>query len=322
MVSDFPTPPEPDILTDLPDAFDDDGEDAAQPSVRQPATDPLTDASEVSPAASPEASILEDDSEEDESEEGKFGETGTAGDRLGLNLHQQVRLTSQDGCVLLLLPQTRDDAAGELTWQELWQQFKHRLNSGERFWQPQTRVQVVAGDRLLDSRQLQELDEALSDAQLRLDRVQTQRRQTAVAAATAGYSVEQASPHDPLQGTTKPSALAEPLYLNSTVRSGTEIRHPGNVVLVGDVNPGGTVIAEGDILIWGRLRGIAHAGAAGNWQCLIMALQMDPTQIRIADAVARAPSDKPLQYYPEVAYIANRTIRIGRAADFAFSGKR
>ncbi|MFP4651535.1 MAG: septum site-determining protein MinC [Phormidium sp.] len=240
----------------------------------------------------------------------------------GLNLHQQVRLKSEAGQVLLLLP-PQSETAGELTWQELWQQLKHRLNAGDRFWQPQTTVILQAGDRLLDSRQLQELDEALQEAQLKLKRVSTYRRQTAVAAATAGYCVEQPEPEDSLQNNsvTSPQALAEPLYLNNTVRSGTEIRHPGTVILVGDVNPGGAVIAEGDILIWGRLRGIAHAGAAGNPQCLIMALQMDPTQIRIANAVARAPSDKLLDYYPEVAYVANRAIRISRAADFNFASR-
>ncbi|WP_017662451.1 septum site-determining protein MinC [Baaleninema simplex] len=237
----------------------------------------------------------------------------------GLNLHQQIRLKSDGGqLVVHLPPQSDSDTAGELTWQELWQQLKHRLQASDRSWQPNTRVRVVAGDRLLDSRQLQELDDALSQAQLKLERVFTRRRQTAVAAATAGYSVEQPLAQDLLQQTSELSAtaLAEPLYLHTTLRSGTEIRHPGNVVLVGDVNPGGAVIAEGDILIWGRLRGVAHAGAAGNPQSLIMALQMEPTQIRIADSVARAPSDKPSQYYPEVAYITPHGIRISRAADF------
>ena len=217
----------------------------------------------------------------------------------------------------------QSETAGELTWQELWQQLKHRLNAGDRFWEPHTPVMLQADDRLLDSRQLQELDEALQEAQLKLQRVSTYRRQTAVAAATAGYCVEQPSRDESLQNqvANAPQALAEPLYLNNTVRSGTEIRHPGSVVLVGDVNPGGAVIASGDILVWGRLRGIAHAGAAGNPQCLIMALQMDPTQIRIANAVARAPSDKLLEYYPEVAYVANRAIRISRAADFNFPSR-
>jgi septum site-determining protein MinC len=58
--------------------------------------------------------------------------------------------------------------------------------------------------------------------------------------------------------------MAEPLYLQLTVRSGVEIRHPGTIVILGDFKSGRAVIAEGDIFVWGRLRGVAHAGARGN----------------------------------------------------------
>ena len=77
------------------------------------------------------------------------------------------------------------------------------------------------------------------------------------------------------------------------------------------------VVAEGDILVWGRLRGVAHAGSKGNARCLIMAMQMQPTQLRIADFVARPPETPPAQYHPEVAYVyRSGTIRIARAVDF------
>jgi septum site-determining protein MinC len=89
------------------------------------------------------------------------------------------------------------------------------------------------------------------------------------------------------------------------------------VVLMGDVNPGGVIVADGDILIWGRLRGLAHAGAGGKTECVIMALQMEPTQIRIGDFLARAPEPPPGQLYPEVAYVSAQGIRITRAADFS-----
>jgi len=62
---------------------------------------------------------------------------------------------------------------------------------------------------------------------------------------------------------------------------------------------------------------VAHAGASGNTQCRIMALQMEPTQLRIAESVARAPEKPPAQYYPEVAYVTHEGIRIARSVDFA-----
>jgi septum site-determining protein MinC len=102
-----------------------------------------------------------------------------------------------------------------------------------------------------------------------------------------------------------------------TVRSGVDLRHPGTIVIVGDVNPGSSVIADGDIIIWGRLRGNAHAGAKGNPNSLIMALQMEPKLIRIADQVARGPEITPEHFYPEVAYINTTGIRISPAKEVA-----
>jgi septum site-determining protein MinC len=234
----------------------------------------------------------------------------------------QVRLKNDEGRLILFLPPEDDPTAADavgLSWTEILHHLRLRLNAEERFWQPNTPVRLVARDRLLDARQLQELTDALSDVQLRLKRVYTSRRQTAVTAATAGYSVEQqvVATHLSSQPGETGQALAHPLYIQMTLRSGTEIRHNGTVVVLGDLNPGSAVVAEGDILVWGRLRGVAHAGSKGNARCLIMALQMEPTQIRIADFVARAPETPLAQYFPEVAYVSPQgSIRIARASDF------
>ena len=92
------------------------------------------------------------------------------------------------------------------------------------------------------------------------------------------------------------------LFLNRTLRSGTRIEFPGHVVVLGDVNPGAEIIAEGNIIIWGRLRGMVHAGSAGNVSAVICALDLSPTQLRIADEVATTlhPQNEPK---PETARI-------------------
>ncbi|MEH2403931.1 septum site-determining protein MinC [Nostoc sp.] len=236
-----------------------------------------------------------------------------------VNDNTQVQLKSQEGRLLLILPPESQGSGSELSWSDIWQQIRQRLNAGDRFRISNTPIHLMAQDRLVDTRQLQELAEALSEIQLRLISVSTSRRQTAIAAVTSGYSVEQLQPVTTLVSESKATATpqADALYLETTVRSGVEIRHPGTVIILGDVNPGGIVIADGDIIIWGRLRGIAHAGAGGNRECLIMALQMEPTQLRIADAVARAPEKLPMQFSPEVAHIMPQGIRIARASDFS-----
>ena len=76
------------------------------------------------------------------------------------------------------------------------------------------------------------------------------------------------------------------LFLNRTLRSGTRIEFPGHVVVLGDVNPGAEIIAAGNVVIWGRLRGMVHAGSKGNKNAMICALDLSPTQLRIADEVS------------------------------------
>ncbi|MEM9219240.1 MAG: septum site-determining protein MinC [Cyanobacteria bacterium P01_F01_bin.150] len=233
-------------------------------------------------------------------------------------LDTQVRFKSESNRLLLLLPPEGEGELSGDSWSDLWAQFKQRVIGGERFWQAETSVHLIARDRLLDARQLQSIGEVLADVQLRLKRVYTSRRQTAIAAVTLGYSVEQDSPvaHLNHSDDDNKQPLADPLYLQATVRSGMDIRHPGSIIVLGDVNPGGSIIADGDVIIWGRLRGLAQAGASGNRDCLIMALRMEPTQIRISNLVARAPETPPSEYSPEVAYATANGIRITKASSF------
>lgn len=225
---------------------------------------------------------------------------------------------------VLMDPATEEEEGEELEispdvwWEEIWQQLQQRLSGGDRFWSAGQGVDLVARNRLLDGRQLREFADRLETYDLHLKRVYTNRRQTAVAAATAGYSVEQQDLPKLFAGVTEdsPSTLALPLYLQTTLRSGAEIRHPGTVVLVGDLNPGSAIVAGGDIVVWGRLRGLVHAGSEGNDRCLILALQMEPTQLRIANVVARPPGAPPQPFYPEVAYVTPQGIRITAAKNF------
>lgn len=91
------------------------------------------------------------------------------------------------------------------------------------------------------------------------------------------------------------------------IRSGQILEVPGDLVLIGDVNPGGTVIAGGNIFIMGALRGVAHAGYSGNEQAVIVASSMKPTQLRISDCLNRAPDHVQIEekHEMECAYIDN-----------------
>ncbi|TDX41830.1 septum site-determining protein MinC [Halanaerobium congolense] len=86
-------------------------------------------------------------------------------------------------------------------------------------------------------------------------------------------------------------STSEAVIINRTLRSGQRVKHQANVVIVGDVNPGAEVIAGGDIIVFGRLRGVVHAGAGGSKEAQVAALMLDPTQLRIASLIARSPDD-------------------------------
>ncbi|WP_028611823.1 septum site-determining protein MinC [Paenibacillus harenae] len=79
--------------------------------------------------------------------------------------------------------------------------------------------------------------------------------------------------------------------LTSIVRSGQTYEHDGDLLLIGDLNPGGTLLCTGDIYVLGALRGVAHAGIGGRTDVIIAASLMRPTQLRIADVISRPPEE-------------------------------
>ncbi len=218
----------------------------------------------------------------------------------------------------------RSDAQGihlhlpsTLAWEEVWQNLVWQLRSRKPHWAGVAPLTLWCQGRELDMPALQILAALLSQYGLQLGRVQTGSRSTAIAAATLGYSVEQSSPLEAL-----PPAPPDttPLYLRSTVRSGMSVRHRGSVFLLGDLNPGGEIIAGGDIWVWGRLRGLVHAGAEGDRSAVILALQLEPTQLRIADQVARPPEGGSPPNTPEVVYLQEDAICIASLQDFLRRG--
>jgi septum site-determining protein MinC len=98
-------------------------------------------------------------------------------------------------------------------------------------------------------------------------------------------------------------------FIKSTIRSGTRVEYDGSIVILGDVNPGAEIMAKGNILVLGSLRGIAHAGIGGDDKAFVISMKLHPTQLRIGEMITRSPDDyKP--EYPEIAYIKGNNIII------------
>lgn len=110
----------------------------------------------------------------------------------------------------------------------------------------------------------------------------------------------------------KKAWTAETILISGTVRNGQRIEFAGNIVVKGDVNPGAEIIATGDIMVFGKMRGIAHAGAGGNDDSEVLALNLQPVQIRIGAHLSRAPEEVKERNGPEVARIKGNEIVVER----------
>jgi|HubBroStandDraft_1064217.scaffolds.fasta_scaffold33665_1 septum formation inhibitor MinC len=146
--------------------------------------------------------------------------------------------------------------------------------------------EVAALPRRRPGREVRLSDEARSlvadFAGARADMVQRRRgygaRHGAVVAA-AGVAIPAAVPR------VLPVGLST-LYHRGTLRGGQAMHNLGNLVVIGDVNPGAELVASGDIVVFGALRGVAHAGAQGDRSARVIALELEPTQLRIATVIA------------------------------------
>jgi septum site-determining protein MinC len=94
------------------------------------------------------------------------------------------------------------------------------------------------------------------------------------------------------------------MWVKGPIRSGGKVAYDGNVVVLGDVNSGAEIIAGGSVIVWGRLRGVVHAGAQGDENAVVCALDLAPTQLRIAGEIAVSPK-KQGKSQPEIARLNN-----------------
>lgn len=181
-------------------------------------------------------------------------------------------------------------------------------------------IDLHTGDWSLSCRDLEELLLALDEAGHSVQLITTCCPNTLISARALGLIARQISkdlskgeatsdqPHD---DNTKDTALT---VHRGTLRSGDHIETQGHLLIVGDVNPGGSASADGDVYVWGRLRGRAHAGRKGNSNAKIVALQLRPLQLRIADLVARGPEERPEPGLAEQACVLEGTISIEAAS--------
>ncbi|MCA9979927.1 MAG: septum site-determining protein MinC [Anaerolineales bacterium] len=210
------------------------------------------------------------------------------------------------------------------SFEEIDQELATELNQKRDFLRG-SRVVLEVGGRKLSREQLLAWQDFMAQNGLALWAVLSMREPTREAARDLGLATRLPGSQMDLQGNgppelvyesareggrdSRPTAVANnTLLLRETLRSGRAIYHEGHVVIMGDVNPGAEVVAEGNVLVWGKLRGLVHAGASGDEQAVVCALDLSPTQLRIADRIAITPPRRSGTAVPEMAHIQDDQI--------------
>lgn len=190
----------------------------------------------------------------------------------------------------------------EAPWEEQTQALLMQIDERPAFFQG-ARLAIDIGPQALRVNDLVDLRDKLSERNIVLWAVVSESPATEQTAQLLGLATRISKPRPEEQRQFATAASEDTaLFINKTLRSGTRIEYPGNVVIIGDVNPGAEIVAEGNVIVWGRVRGMIHAGSKGNRSAYICALDLSANQLRIADEISAAlkPQKEPK---PEVASI-------------------
>lgn len=217
---------------------------------------------------------------------------------------------TQDTSALVQIKGIREGllvTVGDGIWDDIHRALLQHLDQQAGFLRG-ARLALDVGNHILKAADLGQLSKEFADRQLTLWAVLSSSPTTERSAQSFGLATR-------LGGRPRIERGVAPLdtalhggesavLVRRTLRSGFSLEHAGHVVIIGDVNPGAQVVASGNVVVWGRLRGLVHAGAEGDEKAVVCALDLSPTQLRIAGQIALAPKrrGKP---QPEMARIIN-----------------
>ncbi len=215
----------------------------------------------------------------------------------------------KEGLLLTIKP-----GGGE--WSALATQVATRIDQQPGFFKG-ARVALDVGDRPLRPHELESLQAQLTRRGLTLWAVVSKSETTHQTARGLGLETSLVSQQGQLETPEIDSreAGAPGVLIDHTLRNGRIVRSAGHVTIIGDVNAGAEIVAAGNVLVWGKVRGKIHAGANGNEAAVVCALDLAPTQLRIAGYISTTPDDKRRKPRPEMA-----SVRQGRIVAEVWNG--
>ncbi len=194
-------------------------------------------------------------------------------------------------------------------WQSVLEQLAQKLEQRASFFKG-GRVALDVGKRLLDAEEIETVGHLLAEHQMTLWAVNGSATETQAAARSLGLETQSRQPAPVTPSAAEASdAASDTLVIRRTLRSGQRIEHSGNIVVIGDVNPGAEVTAGGHVIVWGKLRGAVRVGAINPEDAFVCALQLAPMQLIIGSLISRSPADDgEEQIIPEMAFAQNGQI--------------
>jgi septum site-determining protein MinC len=194
---------------------------------------------------------------------------------------------------------------GEGAWNELEATLLHHIQERSAFFKG-ARVALDVGNHIIRAAEMGLLRDKLSERGINLWAVISSSPVTEQTAQVLGLATRISVPRP--ERSVKPMDTnlegESAIFVRRTLRSGFKVSHKGHIVVLGDVNPGAEIIAGGNVVVWGRLKGVVHAGAEGDESAVVCALEMEPVQLRIA-GLQQAPVGKRGKTEPELARILN-----------------
>ncbi len=203
---------------------------------------------------------------------------------------------------------------GEGPWAERLARLAARLESNASFFQG-GRAALDVGLRELGADQVEEARTLLARYGVELVAVLSACDATVLATVRAGL-LPSLGPAAPRAAGEEPLPTEGEYVVERTLRAGQRVERVGDVVIIGDVHAGAEVVAGRHVIVWGKLHGVVHAGATGNEGAVVCALDLAPTQLRIAHHIARSPDEKRRKATPEMA-----RVRHGRIEAIPWSGR-
>jgi septum site-determining protein MinC len=198
-------------------------------------------------------------------------------------MHPKVEIKGiRDGLLVTL---------GEGTWAEVRNALVDQIEQKADFFRG-ARLALDVGNQILHAAELGQLRDTLSESGISLWAVLSNSPTTEQTARTLGLATRLFKPVPDRSVKSVDTELHEgeqAILVQRTLRSGFKLQYNGHIVIIGDVNPGAEIIASGDVIVWGRLRGVVHAGAEGNENALVCALDLSPTQLRISGRISTTP---------------------------------